>query len=74
MIELNDEWRVADEPLQWLLQVRRGDAWHTKAFCRSRAGLISWVRELKLVAVSSTEAIRALHALPEYHEGEPCEL
>jgi hypothetical protein len=51
VVQLNDQWRVMDHPLQWVLQQRKGmprsknSGWQTRSFCRSREGLLRCIRE-----------------------------
>jgi hypothetical protein len=75
-IQLNTNWRVIDDPLQWILQRRKGNprkknsGWQDRSFCTTREGLLRCVREL--CGVVSKEALDELKALPEFHsEWEP---
>ena len=49
---LNERWRVVYDPLQWILQVRKGQArtratgWTSRRFHRQRTALIRSVHEL----------------------------
>jgi hypothetical protein len=49
--QLNDQWRVVDDHLQWILQQRKGNArskncgWRGRSFCRTREALLRCVRE-----------------------------
>jgi hypothetical protein len=49
--QLNEHWRVVDDPLQWVLQQRKGmprnknSGWQTRSFCRSREGLMRCIHE-----------------------------
>jgi hypothetical protein len=43
--ELNERWRVRDDPLQWILERRAGNQWLARSFCRTKAGLKRCVRE-----------------------------
>jgi hypothetical protein len=49
--QLNEHWRVIDDPLQWILQQRKGNArsknsgWRNRSFCRNRDGLLRCIRE-----------------------------
>ena len=68
---LNGSWRVVDDPLQWILQRRKGkprkknSGWRDRCFCRTRGGLLRSVREL--CGEVDDEALAHLHALPEFH-------
>ncbi len=50
-ITLNDHWRVVDDPLQWILEVRKGQAgkkstgYRARSFCASRTGLTQCIRD-----------------------------
>ena len=72
--QLNKNWRVVDDPLQWRLQRKKGKArsrnsgWQDRAFCTTRGALLRCVREYcgdvdttalaKLAALSSDHAMR----------------
>jgi hypothetical protein len=49
--QLNERWRVVDDPLQWVLQQRKGTprkkntGWQARSFCRTREGLLRCIRE-----------------------------
>jgi hypothetical protein len=49
--QLNETWRVVDEPLQWIPQRRKGNprskntGWQNRSFCRTREALLRCVRE-----------------------------
>jgi hypothetical protein len=70
---LNDRWRVTLDPLQWILEVRKGrsDAkstgWRGRRFCTTRTVLIRDVREL--CGPVNPDARAILERLPETH---PC--
>ena len=69
--QLNANWRVIDDPLQWILQRRKGkprkknSGWIDRSFCTTRDALLRCVRELCGVVVE--EALNELQALPEFH-------
>jgi hypothetical protein len=69
--QLNERWRVIDDPLQWILQRRKGNpraknsGWEGKSFCRTREGLLQCVREKCGDVDPDAEA--ALRDLPEWH-------
>jgi hypothetical protein len=50
--QLNARWRVIDDPLQWILQRRKGNprgknsGWRNRSFCRTREALLRCIREL----------------------------
>jgi hypothetical protein len=49
--QLNESWRVIDDPLQWILQRRKGNprkknsGWRSRSFCRTREALLCCIRE-----------------------------
>jgi hypothetical protein len=49
--QLNETWRVIDDPLQWILQRRKGSprnknsGWQGRSFCRTRDALLRCIRE-----------------------------
>lgn len=68
---LNDRWRVVNDPLQFILQVRRRkptatqDGWEGRSFCRQRWALLRCIREY--CGEVSPEALAVIHQLPEKH-------
>ena len=48
---LNENWRVVNDPLQWILQRKKGNprgknsGWRDRSFCRTREGLLACIRE-----------------------------
>jgi len=69
--QLSERWRVVDDPLQWILQRRKGNprskssGWQGRSFCTSREGLLRCVRE-KCGDVEPA-ALSVLSALPDHH-------
>jgi hypothetical protein len=61
MIELGDGWRVAYDPLQWILQQRQGDRWRGHSFCCTRAALLRCIRD------HCGDDITPVLRLPEWH-------
>jgi hypothetical protein len=49
--QLNESWRVVDDPLQWILQRKKGSprrknsGWRSRSFCRTREALLRCIRE-----------------------------
>jgi hypothetical protein len=49
--QLNERWSVADDPLQWILQRRKGSprnknsGWRGRSFCRTKDALLRCIRE-----------------------------
>ena len=74
--QVNSNWRVMDDTLQWILQRRKGNprkrnsGWIDRSFCSTREGLLRCVREL--CGLVDHEVLAQLRALPEFHsESEP---
>ena len=69
--QLNKNWRIVDDPLQWILQRRKGNprkknsGWQDRSFCRTREGLLRCVREH--CGEIDVDAPARLSALPEFH-------
>lgn len=68
---LNDRWRVVQDTLQWILQVRRGrktgkaTGWKGKRFCQWRRTLIRDIGEL--CGEVAPAAMALIEALPDWH-------
>ena len=49
--QLNATWRVVDDPLQWILQRRKGNSrakntgWRARSYCRTKDALLRFIRE-----------------------------
>ena len=71
LVQLNDRWRVIDETLQWILQVRRGrpsakaSGWRGEHYCRQRTSLLRCIREY--CGDVDTAAIAIIEALRDWH-------
>jgi hypothetical protein len=69
-VHLGPNWRIVDDPLQWILQRRKGNArrkssgWDSRSYCRTRAGLLRCIRECGEI---DPAALEALSMLPEWH-------
>jgi hypothetical protein len=69
--QLGTNWRVVNDPLQWMLQRRKGNprkknsGWQNRSFCRMREGLLRCVREN--CGEIDQDALTRLQALPEHH-------
>jgi hypothetical protein len=69
--QLSLNWRVIDDPLQWILQQRKGNprkknsGWRSRSFCRTREGLVRCVCECGVEIGANGRA--KLQALPNYH-------
>src|SRR5262249_17442642 len=68
---LNQSFRVVDDPLQWMLQQRKGNprkknsSWRGRSFCRTRDALVRCVREC--CGEIAAEAVSKLQTLPDWH-------
>src|SRR5262249_32320454 len=71
--QLNTSWRVIDDPLQGLLQRRKGNprsknsGWENRSFCTTREALLRCVREFS--GEVDHGASLELQALPKHHSG-----
>ncbi len=71
LVQLNEDWRVTEDRLQWILQKRKGNprrknaGWVSRSFCHTRGGLLLCVREY--CGTVDPEALRIMHSLPEHH-------
>ncbi|MGE0735304.1 MAG: hypothetical protein AB7P50_11180 [Alphaproteobacteria bacterium] len=69
--ELSARWRIVNEPLQWVLQVRKGrcraraTGWRAIRFHVERTALIASVQ--RFCGDVRPEAMAVLAALPELH-------
>ena len=70
--QLNANWRVVNDPLQWRLQRRKGNprtrnsGWQDRSFCTTRKGLLRCVCEY--CGDVEPAALAKLAALPEHYE------
>ena len=68
--QLNHNWRVVDDPLQWILQRRKGktrnksSGWQGRSFCRTRESLLRCIREY--CGEVDPNELAKLGALPDY--------
>ncbi len=71
-IILKDRWRVVDDPLQWILEVRKGQAakkstgYRARSFCSSRTGLAQCIRDN--CGDLYPDALAPIDLLPDLHE------
>ena len=69
--QLNESWRVIDDPLQWILQRKKGNprkknpGWRDRSFCRTRDALLRCVREY--CGEVDPSALATLKALSDWH-------
>ena len=67
--QLNERWRVVDDPLQWILQRKKGNprkknsGWMSRSFCRTRGALLRCVDGY--CGESSTTPLAKLKSLPD---------
>ena len=68
---LNNSWRVVDDPLQWILEVRKGhkrqraSGYSGRSYCCSRTALLRCIREH--CGAVDPEALVILRHLPDRH-------
>jgi hypothetical protein len=69
--QLNESWRVIDDPLQWRLQRKKGNSreknsgWVDRSYCTTREGLLRCIREC--CGVVEPTALAKLNALSVHH-------
>jgi hypothetical protein len=69
--QLNERWRVVDDPLQWILQRKKGNprkknsGWRDRSFCRTRDALLRCVREH--CGEIDDNSLAKLKSLPDWH-------
>jgi hypothetical protein len=65
--QLNENWRVVDDPLQWILQRPRAknSGWQNKAYFSTREGLVRRIRAR--CGEIDADAFAGLRGLPENH-------
>ena len=69
--QLNKNWRIVDDPLQWILQRRKGNprkknsGWQDRSFCTTREGLVRCIRES--CGEVDADTLSQLRALPQFH-------
>jgi hypothetical protein len=74
--QLNERWRVVDDPLQWILQRKKGKSrrknlgWRGRSFCTMREALLRCVREY--CCEVDPAALGKLEALPDWHLDRDC--
>ena len=68
---LSSQWRVVDDPTQWLLQKRKGQprskssGWFSRSFCATRLALLRCIREY--CGKVDAESLNLIENLPETH-------
>jgi hypothetical protein len=69
--QLNATWRVVDDPLQWILQRKKGNprnknsGWRGRSFCRTRDALLRCIREY--CGEVDVRALAKVQAFPYWH-------
>jgi len=69
--QLNADWRIVDDPLQWILQRKKGKprkgnpGWRCRSCCRMREALLRCIREH--CGEVDLEALAANQTLPDWH-------
>ena len=75
LIDLNSQWRVTEDDLQYILQRRTGarrskaSGWRCRSFCRTREALLRCIREY--CGLVDEGAVKQVAALPEWHVDKP---
>ena len=74
--QLNERWRVVDDPLQWILQRKKGNprkkssGWRDRSFCRTRGALLrciaGYCKEIDATSLAK------LKSLPDRHPDWDC--
>jgi hypothetical protein len=74
--QLNERWRVIDDPLQWILQRRKGNprkknsGWRGRSFCRTRDALLRCVDGY--CGEIDDNSLAKLKSLPDWHPDWDC--
>jgi hypothetical protein len=69
--QLNERWRVVDDPLQWILQRKKGNprkknsGWQGRSFCRTRDALLGCVAGH--CGEVDDNSLAKLKSLPDWH-------
>ena len=71
VLQLSERWRIVDDPLQWILQRKKGtpskknSGWQNRSFCRTREGLLRCIREY--CGDEEAESLALLQLLSDFH-------
>ena len=71
LAQLNANWRIVDDPLQWILQRRQGNprkknsGWQDRSFCTTREGLSRCIHEY--CGEVDPASLARISALPPNH-------
>jgi hypothetical protein len=74
--QLNERWRVVDDPLQWILQRKKGNprkknsGWRDRSFCRTRDALLRCVDGY--CGEIDDNSLAKLRSLPDWHPDWDC--
>jgi hypothetical protein len=74
--QLNERWRVIDDPLQWILQWKKGNprkknsGWRGRSFCKTREALLRCVAGY--CGEIDANALAQLKSLPDWHPDWDC--
>ena len=63
LFNLNENWRVGQDDLQWMLQKKEGDSWNPKAYIRGHKDALMVVIRENSVGNITDEARRELGKL-----------
>lgn len=63
LVQLNTNWRVADDPPQWTIEQRKGSGWRARKFIRNRDHLLRRIGEL--CGRSDPAAIETIKSWPD---------
>jgi hypothetical protein len=69
--QLNERWRVVDDPLQWILQRKKGNprkknsGWRDRSFCRTQGALLRCVAGY--CGEIDANSLAKLKSLPDWH-------
>ena len=67
-ILITDRWRLSEDgDVQWILQQRRGEQWHSRAYCGTKTGLSEVALPHNKVAAPMA-VLMALSQLPDSYE------
>ena len=64
LVQLNTNWRVADDPPQWTIEQRKGREWRARKFIRNRDHLLRRLGEM-----CGDMDVRAIEAIKSWPDG-----
>ena len=74
--QLNANWQVVNDPLQWILQRRKGNSrtkssgWRNRSFFRTRPALLRCIRDY--CGHVDADALAKVSTLPPLHHDDEC--